>query len=318
MKYGIVGAGPVGSILAVHLVEAGQEVYLVDLWKEHLDAILGDGVRLSGVREGQARVAGGFTRISDLKTVSPDFLVLSVKACALSHIMREVEEALGPETVIVSLQNGLDTEELIAHTFTRRRILRVVINYAGNIQSPGRVAVNFFNKPNHVGCNCGKDLCEHATAFADMLTGVYLDTRAEPDIKRYVWEKTILNAGLSPVSAVTGLTMREVMDSSETYRIVESLLHECISVAAHLGYDFGPGFFNFCMAYLEKGGPHKPSMLVDIENGRETEIDFVNGRIAYYGSLYNVPTPVNDMFTRLVKSFENRYLAAERAHAGGH
>lgn len=318
MRYGIVGAGPVGSILAVHLVEAGQEVYLVDVWKDHLDAILKDGIQLDGVREGRAKVAGGFLKIAGLKAVKPDFLVLSVKACALRHIMHEVEEVLGPNTVIVSLQNGLDTEELIAHTFNRHRILRVVINYAGNIRKPGEVAVNFFNKPNHVGCNCKKDLCDHATAFAEMLTGVYLDTRAEPDIKRYVWEKTILNAGLSPISAVTGLTMREVMDSSETYRIVESLLQESIKVAAISGYDFGPGFFNFCMAYLDKGGPHKPSMLVDIEGKRETEIDFINGRIAYYGSLYNVPTPVNDMFTRLVKSFENRYLGAERARGGGH
>lgn len=307
MRFGIIGAGPVGSILAAHLVEANQEVYLVDVWREHLEAILQDGLEITGVRELQASVDGGFLAIRDLKDVHPDYLVLSVKACVIRQILHEVEEVLAPETIIVSLQNGLDTEELIAHAFNQHRILRVVVNYAGNVTAPGHVAMNFFNKPNHVGCNCKQGLCEHASALAAILDNAYLETRAEADIKRYVWEKTILNAALSPISAVTGMTMREVMDSSETYRIVESLLHECIKVAALSGYDFGPGFFNFCMAYLDKGGPHKPSMLIDVENGRETEIDFINGRIAYYGSLNNIATPVNDTFTRLVKAFENRH-----------
>jgi 2-dehydropantoate 2-reductase len=308
LSFGIIGAGPVGSVLAAHLVEAGQEVYLVDAWKEHLDALLRDGVQISGYRDMHVRVAGGFERISDLAAVAPSYVLLSVKTCVLRKILHEVERILTPKTVLVSLQNGLDTEELIAHAFSRHRILRVVINYAGNLRGPGRIAINFFNKPNHVGCVCKDRRCDHAFELANPLNSVYLDTKVEPDIKRLVWEKTVLNASLSPVSAVTGLTMREVMTSSHTYRIVESLLKECIKVAARSGYDFGPGFFNFCMAYLEKGGPHKPSMLVDLECGRETEIDFINGRIAYYGSLHDVPTPVNDVFTRLVKRLESRAI----------
>ncbi len=308
MRFGIVGAGPVGSILALHLSEAGQEVYLVDIWKEHLEAILRDGIKLSGFREGCEKVKAGFSSIAELAAVQPDYLILSVKACVLRRILPEVEKVISEKTVIISLQNGLDTEELIAHIFSGHRIFRVVVNYAGNVTAPGKVAMNFFNKPNHIGCNCKQEGCRHTAQLVEILNGVYLDTKYESDIKRYVWEKTILNASLSPVSAVTGLTMRQVMDSSETYRIVEMLLKECIMVAARAGYDFGPGFFNYCMAYLDKGGPHKPSMLVDIESKRETEIDFINGRIAYYGSLNNVPTPVNDTFTRLVKAFENAYL----------
>jgi len=147
MKFGIIGGGPVGSILAAHLVEAGQETYLVDIWKEHLEAILGGGLRITGVREMEARVTGGFGTIAGLKEVRPEYIVLSVKASMLPQILHEVEEVLEPGTVLVSLQNGLDTEELIAHAFNRHRILRVVINYAGNITSPGRVTMNFSTSP---------------------------------------------------------------------------------------------------------------------------------------------------------------------------
>jgi 2-dehydropantoate 2-reductase len=311
MRFGFVGAGSVGSILAAHLVEAGQEVHVVDVWKEHLDAILRDGLQITGVRELKARVHGGYPQIADLAAVRPDIVVLCVKASVLRKVLHEIEEILSPETPIVTVQEGLDTEELIGHTFAGHPILRFVANYGGNVLGPGKVAINFFTKPNHVGCVCKDDPCDHGSSLAEILTGVYLDTKVEADIKRLVWEKTILNASMSPVSAVTGLTMHEVMESSHTYRIVESLMSESIKVAARSGYDFGPGFLNFCMSYLEKGGPHKPSMLIDLESGRETEIDFINGRISYYGSLNNVPTPVNDMFTMLVKTLESRALHDE-------
>ena len=305
MRFGIVGAGPVGSILAAHLTGAGHDVYVVDTWKDHLEAIVHNGVEITGIRQMHERIAGGFEGIAELRDLQLDFLVLAVKACVLRRLLRDLSEVLGPEVVVVSLQNGLDTEEVIKHALNSHQIHRVVVNYAGNIMSPGKVVMNFFNAPNHVGCIC-KHSCHHADELAQVLTAAHLETRSQVDIKRYVWEKTILSAVLAPISAVTGMNMQEVMDMSDTYRIVESLLAECIQVAARSGYDFGPGFFNFCMDYLGKGGPHKPSMLVDIENGRETEIDFITGRVSFYGSLNHVPTPVNDMFTRLVKTVERR------------
>ncbi|MBI6545259.1 MAG: 2-dehydropantoate 2-reductase [Cyanobacteria bacterium NC_groundwater_1444_Ag_S-0.65um_54_12] len=292
--------------MAVHLMKGGHEVFVVDVWQEHLAAILQDGIFLAGLREEQAKVSGGFNRISALATVKPAVVVLAVKACLLPRILPEVGAILDPAATVVSFQNGLDTAELIAQTLSEHRIFRVVINYAGSIVSPGRIHMSFFHQPNHIGCVCQTKDCHHADELADILTAAALETRAEADIKHYEWEKTIRNAVLSPVSAVTGLTMSAVMAGTHTAQLVADLLEECIAVASKNGYDFGADFFTACWEYLRKAGPHKPSMLVDIENKRETEIDFMNGRIAHYAALAHVPAPLNETFTRLVKALEQR------------
>jgi 2-dehydropantoate 2-reductase len=82
------------------------------------------------------------------------------------------------------------------------------------------------------------------------------------------------------------------------------VLKESIAVAAADGYTFGDDFLDVCMRYLGGAGPHKPSMLVDIENGERTEIGYINGRIAALGRDYGVPVPVNEIFTTLVKARE--------------
>ena len=74
------------------------------------------------------------------------------------------------------------------------------------------------------------------------------------------------------------------------------------------GYDFGPEALDQFTSYLEKGGAHKPSMLIDVENKRPTEVDFMSGAIDRYGKMYRIPTPVNLTFTNLLKAVENQYL----------
>ncbi len=315
MRIGIVGAGPVGSIAAAHLAKAGQEVYVADVWREQVAALIAGGVRIEGALQAHEQIAGGFSRCADLATVSPDYLILSFKTCLLRGLLPELAKVVGPRTVVVSMQNGLDTEEILSHAFNHNKILRFVVNFAGKLIEPGRALASFFHPPNHIGCACRKEECEDAHELASLLGGAGLQTTSQRDIKRYVWEKTILNSSLSPVSAITGLTMREVMETPDTRSIVDSLLTESIKVAARVGYDFGPGFFEYCVSYLEGGGPHKPSMLMDVEAQRETEITFLNGRISYYGDLLGLPTPMNDMFTRLVRTLEHRYLPAKAGAA---
>jgi 2-dehydropantoate 2-reductase len=311
MRIGIVGAGPIGTIAAAHLARAGQEVYLADVWQEQLQALVTGGVHVEGALRADEKVQGGFARCSELAAIEPDYLILCVKACVLRSMLPDLVKAVTPRTILVSMQNGLDTEEVLAHEFNRNKILRFVVNYAGKVLEPGRTQASFFHPPNHIGCACRREDCEDSYELAVMLRDGGLPTSAQRDVKRYVWEKTILNSSLSPISAITGLTMREVMETPDTRSLVESLLRESIKVAARVGYDFGPGFFEHCIKYLEGGGPHKPSMLMDVEARRETEIAFLNGRIAYYGDLVGVATPMNDMATRLVRTLETRYLPAK-------
>jgi 2-dehydropantoate 2-reductase len=143
-----------------------------------------------------------------------------------------------------------------------------------------------------------------AATVADLLSSVGLQTEAPEDIRKYVWEKAILNSALAPVCAITGLTMKDVMDSPDGLALVGRILDESISVAEAEGLRYGADFRDFCLNYLKGGGYHRPSMLVDLDAGLPTEIDRMNGRIAEYGRKHQMPTPVNQTITALVHMLE--------------
>jgi 2-dehydropantoate 2-reductase len=107
---------------------------------------------------------------------------------------------------------------------------------------------------------------------------------------------------------MTGQTMKEAMEFEFSRDLAVKMLEEGLEVAKADGYDFGPEALAQFTLYLEKGGAHKPSMLIDVENKRPTEVDFMSGATTQYGETYGIPTPVNSTFTGLLKALENRYL----------
>ena len=112
-----------------------------------------------------------------------------------------------------------------------------------------------------------------------MMTAAGLETKEHSDVKEVVWEKTILNSTLCSICAVTGQTMKEAMENPHTLDLVVKVLKEGLAVAKADGYDFGDKALTRFVSYLKKGGAHKPSMLIDVERRRPTEVDFMSGAI---------------------------------------
>lgn len=304
MKFLVVGLGPSGAILSAHIARAGHTVCGLDIWPEHTAAISEHGLRIEGVDHLHTHLHRVWNSPHEVEDLGFDYVVIAVKTPYLAQVVDQVS-ALSGAYEVVALQNGLDNEEYLARYFGPERVIRVVINYAGNVVQPGLIEMTFFHKPNNVGCLCGKKDCGHVSQLAGLLTEAGLDSEACNDIKRCTWRKAILNASLSPLSALLDMTMAQVMDCGETLRLVEAMLKESIVVAQAAGYDYGPEFYDFCLEYLARGGHHYPSMAVDMQSGRPTEIDYINGKIVYYGLQLNVPVPVNFTLTSLVKAREH-------------
>jgi 2-dehydropantoate 2-reductase len=121
-----------------------------------------------------------------------------------------------------------------------------------------------------------------------------------------VWRKSVMNACMNPVCAVTGLTMSRVMNDPIVYQIVDALVKECIQVARANEINLGWDFYPHAMDYMRNAGDHKPSMLMDIEAGRRTEIDFINGKFVEYGARTGTHTPYNHTLSALVKGLESK------------
>lgn len=314
-KFLVMGLGPIGGIFAVHMKKAGNSVYGIDVRKDFVEAIEDEGIKIEGMLSLNAKLDQVCTHPDQLKEKDFDYIVVAVKTPYMEDVVAMIKSFSNNSTNIVSMQNGIDNEEFLAGHFGRELSMRVVVNFAGNIVVPGIIKMTFFHKPNYTGCLCGfgKD-CTHENELAQLMTDAMLDTQVVDDIKMYSWRKSILVAALAPVSAIMGMTMAEVMNDGDTRSIVVKLLREAIAVAKVQGYDYGEGFFGHCLDYLGTAGHHKPSMLIDIEQGTPTEIEFLNGKISYHGHMLNVHVLLHTSITSMIKAKE-RMLEARKKEA---
>ncbi|MHA2366056.1 MAG: 2-dehydropantoate 2-reductase [Candidatus Hodarchaeales archaeon] len=304
-KIAIIGAGPAGGILGAYLSQLDLDITLVDVWKAHIKAIKKNGLKISGVAEINAHFDENHlkTSILELKENPPDIVFIAVKTPFLDQVIRDLQKILPKKSYLISHQNGIATGNYVAMTFGNERTFRVVINYAGNLKDKGKIDMTFFNPPNYIGA-LDESSESVAQAIADLMTESGLTTEFQKDVRPASWKKTILNASLSGLCAVTQMTMREAMDFQQTHYIVSNLIKEGITVAKALGYSFEPDYYDKAVAYLSKGGHHKPSMLVDIENRKPTEVAFLNKKIVEFGQQYNIPVPINEAITSFIEALD--------------
>ncbi len=307
---GIIGLGPIGSILAAHLTQSGENVVVEDVMQNILLKVKKDGLNISGITKITVKIDNIANSIPELAQFGPEIILIVTKACYLKPILQEIKQIYAPEMKIVSFQNGLGNEQFITEQLGIDTAYRVVINFVGDFVSPGNVIMNWLQPPNYIGAfHKGRYISDDTTKYlASILSASGLKTAESSDIKKDVWEKAILNSALCYICAVTGQTMKEAMEFEHSRNLAIKILEEGLKVAKADGYGFGSDALTRFTLYLEKGGAHKPSMLIDVENKRPTEVDFLSGAITRHGEKYKIPTPVNSTFTDLIKTIEKRYL----------
>ncbi|NUM31674.1 MAG: 2-dehydropantoate 2-reductase [Bacteroidetes bacterium] len=307
IKVGIVGIGPVGMIMAVKLKEAGCEVALCDKDEFKLKKVISEGIILENIYASITRFEHVYSSVTEMRNLGLDYLIFALKSYQTLGAAKEAEILNSEKLTVIAAQNGIDTEQILASVFGESKTLRMVINYAGNLMSPNTVKVTFFTPPNYIG-SIDDNRCKQSETFADLLNSVDFKTENinSFEILKRTWEKTILNASLSPLCGVGRLTMAEAMSDPETVELVEQLINEGIEVAEKEKIRFPDDFYRKCMQYLKKGGEHFPSLALDLINNRPTEIDYFNGKIVEYGKKHYVKTSLNLAFTNMIKAMTNK------------
>ena len=303
--FAVIGAGPVGSILAAFLAKGEYEVILCDVMPDLLKPATDPGIIIEGAENLQQAVHKTCTNVSELADYKPDVIFVTVKANALSLIASVIQEFYKPGMYVVSWQNGIDTELELAKKLTNEPVMRAVVNYGCGLIAPGHVKMPFHHTPHNIE-ELDPKSSGTAKIIADILTRCGLETEYTDQIIHKVWRKSILNACMNPVCAVTGLTMAQVMGDPIVRNIVEELVRECSKVARANEIKLGWNFFPYAMEYMGNAGNHKPSMLMDIQNKRRTEVDFINGKFIEYGKRAAIETPYNTSISALVKGLESR------------
>jgi 2-dehydropantoate 2-reductase len=306
-KIGIIGLGPVGAVLAVHLKEAGCEVHICDIEKKKINLIRSSGIELIGKMEKSIYFNHVYSSLSELLDHEVDILISAVKAYHVDSVLDQIKKEISGKLFLLSAQNGIDIREKYTSHFDETQILRMVVNFAGNLNAPNVVKVTFFNPPNYVA-SIDDSRTDIADWLGEILTQANLETLSKDSfvITNQIWEKTILNAALSPLCAISKMTMKEAMAHPDTLEIIEQIILEAVEVAKAEEIKFGDNFVKLCIRYLKSAGNHFPSLAVDLLSRKETEIDYMNGKIVEYGRKHYVRTPLNLTFTNLVKAISHK------------
>ena len=302
-RFAVIGAGPVGCIVAAFLGKGGYRITLCDVVPELLEKAKNPGISITGSEELHQAVSNTCTNVEDLADEDPDVIIIAVKANALPLIASAVKSFMRKDTYVVSWQNGIDTELALAESLGRKNVMRAVVNYGCALKSPGEIVMGFHHPPHYIQ-EMEPESAEAASRIAGILSECGLATQKTDNIVSMVWRKTAMNASLNPVCALTRLTMAQAITDPIVFETVNELFKECLRVARAneilLGWDFYP----YAMNYVKGAGNHKPSMLMDVEGGRRTEINFINGKFVEYGVQAGIETPYNNTMVALVKGLE--------------
>jgi 2-dehydropantoate 2-reductase len=311
-RFAVVGAGPVGCIVAAFLARGGYEVTLCDVVPALLAPALDPGIQLEGAETFRQKVARTCPAIDDLAAHAPEVIFITVKANALPLIASAIEGFYRPGMYVISWQNGIDTELELTKVLGRGGVMRAVVNYGCGLVAPGHVRLPFHHPP-HFLQELDPQSKGATLGIARALSDCGLTTAATQDIISMVWRKGVLNACMNPVCAVTGLTMNRAMTDPIVFQIVDALVKECIQVARANEINLGWDFYPHAIEYMSKAGDHKPSMLMDIEAGRRTEVDYINGKFVEYGRRAGMETPFNKTLMSLVKGLESSIESRKKA-----
>src|SRR5262245_59672519 len=291
-----------GSVYAALFGSAGHEVWAVDRWREHIDAIRERGLRVEGASGDRVVEINATTDPSEAGTA--ELVILATKAMNVAEAAEAARPIVGPDTLVLSIQNGLGGPDTAARVLGEERVaVGVVGGFGASVVAPGHV--------HHHGLELVRlgdregPVTPRIEAAADVWRGAGFTVRTFDDAKRLVWEKLICNVTFSGTCSVLGRTIREVLDDDNAWEVASRCAVEAYEVARALDVELG---FDDPVAYVRDFGMAipgaKPSMLLDLEAGRRTEVDFINGAIPRAGREVGVEAPFNEAVSALVRALE--------------
>lgn len=302
-RIAIVGAGAMGSVYAGLFAEAGYQISVVDLWQEHITAIGKTGLHLEGASGD--RVIGGITavhQIADLGSI--DLYVIATKANGVGEAAAEIAKAMQPNSLVLTIQNGLGAGDRIAQYMpTDNVLLGVAEGFGASIKGPGHIHHNAMRQI-RIGEMSG-GMTDRLVWIESLWQAAGFKATAFADIHQLVWEKFICNVMCSAPSVAFDCTIGELF-SDEDRRIVAL---GCMLEAYEIGLAKNIAFsFDDAVAYGVKFAadmPHaSPSMRLDHLAGKRSEIDAINGMVPMLGREMGIKTPYNDTLVALVRARE--------------
>ncbi len=307
MKVLVLGAGAMGCLYGAALHRAGADVRLVDVNREHLAAINERGLELD-TRAGVELLP--IPALLPQEVTEPaDLVLVFTKTFQTDAALKGIAAGIGPETRLLSLQNGLGNDGRLASHADRNRVLIGASTLPSDLLGPGRVRSHGDGGSKFYPAYPGGD-AEFAQRVADLLSEGGLPAALDPEIHAAIWSKAIFNAAMNPLCALTLRTPGFLGAHEESRAMIRTVVEEGVAAARAAGIAIDPQpIHDLTQVSMTDHADHEASMLQDVKAGRRTEIDAINGAIVEAARAHGLAAPVTETLLRLVK-LEDAKLAA--------
>lgn len=326
MRTAIYGAGSLGTILGAYITKNGGFIDLINRNKAHIEALRTNGARITGTVSFTQKVAA---LTPDEMTGTYDIIFLLTKQQHNRDVVTFLKPFLADDGVIVTMQNGIP-EMLVGEIVGNERVIGCTVAWGATMKSGGECELT--SAPDSLTFSIGTLTPQRHKYFGEVKRLLEMMGRVDID-DNFIgtrWSKLLINAAFSGMSAVLGCTFGEAAGNRQSRRIVQRIIKECIDVCAASGIRIEPvqgkdivrlldysnsvkkaiSFFIIPIA-IRKHARLKASMLQDIEKGKLTEVDAINGVVCEAGRKCGVPTPMNDAVVSVIHRIENGELRPE-------
>jgi 2-dehydropantoate 2-reductase len=315
VKVAILGAGAMGSVFGGQLALAGHDVTLVDIWREHMEAVAAHGLDLR-TPQGESVVVP-LKAVHDPLLLEPvELVIVLTKTFAGADALRSIAHAVGRETWVATVQNGLGNDRRLAEVIGPERVVPGTTTVGAEQQGPGATTMSLATAARtsvtHLGPPRGAATLPAAVVeIAAMLTAAGLPTEALDSADVVIWTKLALAGPMGPVSALLRRTVGDVAENEHSLALVRALFDEIVDVAHATAVPLDrDAVWGHAQRTFAEVGPHTTSMAADVLAHRRTEIDAFCGEVARIGAEQGVPTPVNRALWQALKAIEATYARA--------
>jgi len=297
----VYGAGGVGAFFGGLLARAGHDVHFVARGA-HLEALRSRGLRITSNLIGDVEVPRVSVYPCAADSGPADLVLVCVKTHQTDSILDDLAAVVGDDTVVIPLQNGVESDEQLVARFGRRRVLPAAVYVGATIDEPGVVS---HQAPARISMGARQGFDEQRLAIIyETLASTGQVVQISPDIQRERWRKLMWNASFNTVSAVTLRTPAELLALPETRALLTAIMREVVAVAQAQGIDLQRSDEH--IAWTERASGMRTSTMVDRERGRTMEADALIGVIVRKGSDAGVPTPASAALYALMKAIDTR------------
>ena len=309
MQILVLGAGAIGSVFGGLLAKAGHRVMLVGR-AAHMEAVRAQGLSIGGLW-GEQLITNleTATGVAQFPSDSIDVVLLTTKSYDTASAIQEALPVVGPETLVVSLQNGLGNLEVIEAAVGVERTVAARVIFGVDVERPGRVVVTVWGGDVLLGSQRGEEPTPRMRELAEVLTTAGIKSQATPQVFAYIWGKVLYNVALNPLSGLLSVPYGALAEHESTRRLMELMIAEGFAVGRAAGapllWETPEAFARVLYEQLlPPTAKHYSSMYADLQHGKRTEIDAMNGALVRLGQEHGVPTPVNESISLLIKARE--------------